>query len=194
MLTADEVLTFWLGPEASRDEPGEATRKQWWKKDPDFDREIAETFGSAIELAGVGDLDGWAETPQGRLAIVILLDQFTRNVFRDQPKMYQHDRKAVSHALSGIDGGEAPALRLSERYFLYMPLMHAEDLELQDRCVELFRELSGQAEWCSGALGYAEAHRDIVAEFGRFPHRNRLLDRTSTGAEIRFLKQPGSSF
>lgn len=193
-VTTDDVLDFWLGPEAQRNAPEESVRKRWFQKDAAFDEEIRMMFGDIIEHAGAGQLDAWAESPRGRLALVILLDQFTRNVYRDSPQMYAHDVHAVTMAEIGIDRGEDNRLAMAERYFLYMPLMHAEDRKRQERCVVLFEALADVAPQFAAALKYARAHRDIVARFGRFPHRNELLGRTSTAEEIEFLKQPGSSF
>lgn len=188
---ADAVLEYWLGPEAERDH---VQRSQWWSKDPDFDAEVRSRFGPAIEAAAAGTLDGWLTSPRGRLAIVILLDQFTRNAFRDSAAMYAHDPQAVQVALGAIDGGHDRSLRRIERYFLYMPLMHAEDLAHQDRAVALFGALAEEAPDLDKALRYAHAHRDIVARFGRFPHRNAILGRPTTPEEAEFLRQPGSSF
>ncbi|MDD9966863.1 MAG: DUF924 domain-containing protein [Myxococcales bacterium] len=195
MVTSDEVLEFWLGPEQERDEPAEETRARWWRKSDALDREISVTFGDAIAAAAAGELDSWTMTAQGRLAVVILLDQYTRNVFRGSGRMYQHDGRAVATALAGIDAGDDLKLRIAECYFLYMPLMHSEDRVLQERCVALFEALAERGRtWCHGAVDYACAHRDIVARFGRFPHRNELLGRASTDEEREFLQEPGSSF
>lgn len=190
-LSADEVLNFWLGPEAGRDD---VQRKEWWTKDPAFDAVIRERFGDAIGAAGRGELDHLLQTPRGRLAVVILLDQFTRNAYRDTATMYDYDAYAAELAVAGIEAGEDRQLLRIERYFLYMPLMHAESLALQDRAVVLFQALADEQASLGKAREYAQAHRDIVARFGRFPHRNAILGRPSTEEEVAFLKEPGSSF
>ena len=131
--------------------------------------------------------DDWARSPRGALALVILLDQFTRNIHRGTPAMHEGDAKAVATALAVIESGADASFSADERQFLYMPLMHSEDRALQQRSLEKFREL-GQS------LDYAERHAEIVFRFGRFPHRNAILGRVSTPEEVEFLKQPGSSF
>jgi uncharacterized protein (DUF924 family) len=191
---AEAVLEFWLGPEALRDKPAPEIAKRWWTKDAAFDAEIRERFAGDVERAGKGGLEAWTSAPRGRLAVVILLDQFTRNIFRNSAKMYEHDALAVKLTQGGVATGEDRTLRVAERQFLYMPLMHAEDLALQDLCVALFDDLAREVESARGALDFAKRHRDIVAQFGRFPHRNDILGRTSTGDEIAFLQQPGSGF
>jgi len=194
MSDAHDVLDFWLGPEAERDAPSAAVTARWWKKDPAFDREIEARFGALVESAKARALEGWTGTPRGRLAVLVLLDQFTRNIFRGSGRMYDGDAYALELTLAGLAAGEDTKLALAERYFLYMPLMHAEDRDPQERCVVLFEVLTKAAPHLGDAAGYARAHRDIVARFGRFPHRNVLLGRTSTAEEVEFLKQPGSSF
>lgn len=192
--TPDEVLEFWLGPEAERDTPSKEVSSRWWKKDPAFDAEIRRRFEPAMAAAGNRELDSWTRSPRGRLAIVVLLDQFTRNVYRNSGRMFENDAYAQSLVLDAVAAGEDTQLRSAERYFLYMPLMHAEDLELQDRAVTLFERLAADAPKHADGLKYAKAHRDIIARFGRFPHRNEWLGRQSTPEELEFLKQPGSSF
>lgn len=169
-------------------------RKRWWTKDPALDEEIRGTFADDIERAGAGDYDAWLAEPRGRLALIVLLDQFTRNARRDTEAMYEYDARACGLALEGLQLGEDKQLTAAERQFLYMPLMHSEDLTHQDRCVTLFEGLAKDFPEMEGSVRFAEMHRDIVRRFGRFPHRNTLLDRTSTGDEVSFLDKPGSSF
>ena len=172
----EEILREWFG------DP-----KRWWRPDPDFDDTLRETYGDDVEAALRGERDAWASTPRGALALVILLDQMTRNIHRGTPRMYAGDEKAVATCLSLVERGEDGALSADERYFLYMPLMHSEDRALQERSLEKFRDLGK-------GVDYAQRHADIVFRFGRFPHRNALLGRESTPEELEFLKQPGSSF
>ena len=154
---------------------------RWWKQDAAFDDYLRKTYGEDVEAGIRGELDHWARTPRGALALVILLDQFTRNIHRGTRRMYAGDAKAVATCLKIIERGEDVSLSDDERQFLYMPLMHSEDRPLQQLSLEKFREL-GQS------LAYAEDHADIVFRFGRFPHRNALLGRESTEEEIEYLK------
>jgi uncharacterized protein (DUF924 family) len=178
METKDEVLDFWFADEA-----------RWWKKDPTFDGEIRERFGSLHAAIERGDHEAWLTTPSGTLAYVVVLDQFSRNMFRDTPQAFASDTQARRAASAALARGDEQRLPNAQRAFLYMPFMHSESLADQDRAVELFRTLEGKAQ-----LDYAERHRAIIRRFGRFPHRNAILGRASTPAELEFLKQPGSSF
>src|SRR5690606_32287203 len=139
------------------------------------------------------------ETPQGRLALIILLDQFPRNMYRETPQAFAFDAKARALTLEGLQAGDDQALRPIERVFFYLPLEHAEDLALQHRCVELFETLAASLpeetrKSFDGFTDFARKHRVIVERFGRFPHRNAILGRESTDEEIAFLRTPGSSF
>ncbi|MCA9542153.1 MAG: DUF924 family protein, partial [Myxococcales bacterium] len=195
----DRVLSFWFG---ALDADGLADAdhtKRWFTKSPEFDETLRTTFGTEHTAVAEGHRSEWLNTPRGRLAWIIVLDQFSRNLSRDSAAMYAHDEAAVHAVLDGLDRGHDRALCTDERVFFYMPLMHSESLTHQDRCVGLFAALHDQV---SGAardrvannLNYARRHRDIVAKFGRFPHRNALLGRESTAEEVEFLKQPGSAF
>lgn len=194
MSTIAAILDFWLGPVEERDAPAAAYRARWWKKDPALDQELRERFGGVLEQASVGDLDHWSESARGRLALVIVLDQFTRNIHRDEPTMYDNDDRALALTDAALSRNEDQQLKLAERQFLYMPLMHAEALAPQKRCVELFEQLAREADHHRDHVDYAIRHRDIIARFGRFPHRNGILGRTSTAEELEFLLKPGSSF
>ena len=172
----DDVLREWF-----------SDPERWWKPDAAFDDYLRDTYGDDVEAAIQGKLDDWARSPRSALALVILLDQFARNIHRGTPRMYAGDAKAVAMSLAVIESGADASLSPDERQFLYMPLMHSEDGSIQQRSLEKFREL-GQS------VDYAERHAEIVLRFGRFPHRNAILGRNSTPEEIEFLKQPGSSF
>jgi uncharacterized protein (DUF924 family) len=174
----DDVLQFWFADPA-----------RWWRKDPAFDAEIRTRFQDLHRAVARGAHEDWRATPRGALAYVVVLDQFSRNMYRDTAGMFAGDAQAVAAARAAVDRGDDRALADTERMFLYMPLMHSEQLADQERCVDLFRALGRSSE-----LKYAEQHRDIVRRFGRFPHRNQLLGRASTPDEVEFLKQPGSSF
>lgn len=185
----DDILDLWFGDR--RAPPTAATSKRWFAKDEAFDTMLRERFGEALAAARRGELDAWASAADGALALIILLDQFGRNCHRGSAAMYAGDAKGLALAEDAIDRGFDRELRPVERTFVYMPFMHAEDLAAQERCVELFRAMGADG---AQNLEYAIAHRDIVARFGRFPHRNELLGRESTDEEREFLKKPGSSF
>lgn len=194
-----EVLDFYIGP---LDADGFATADKsasWWRKDPDFDAEIQRRFGDDHAAALAGERDDWLASPRGRLAFVILLDQFSRNMFRDTPRMYQADELALQTAMDAIERGDDQLLAVSEAAFLYLPFMHSERLANQDRCIALCdaRHAALPADSAERFAPYCQAaasHRAIVARFGRFPHRNAILGRTSTEEELAFLREPGSSF
>jgi uncharacterized protein (DUF924 family) len=187
---AQEVLDFWFGREG---EPGYGEfREAWFRKDPEFDQLIRDRFEALHEAAATGGLEGWKEEARGCLALVILLDQFPRNMFRGDPRSYATDRKAQETAEHAVDRALDRELPAFQRMFLYMPFMHSEDLEHQRRSVELFRAL-GDPD-APNPPEYAVRHMEIVERFGRFPHRNEVLGRRTTPEEAEFLTQPGSSF
>lgn len=194
----EQVLEFWFG-ELKDGRADDAHSERWFTKNPDFDRLLADRFEALHGRIMSGEHDAWLETPRGRLAYIIVLDQFSRNMFRDTPRMYASDERALHAALEGIERGMDRDLELHEQMFFYMPLMHSESLDVQNQCVELFQRLHDEAppplkERVADSLKYAEMHRDIVQRFGRFPHRNAILDRTSTDEEQHFLTQPNSAF
>lgn len=195
----DDVLDFWFGPLDADGCADSEHSARWWKKDPGMDEEIRRRFGELHRAIRAGELDDWLADPRGRLAQVIVLDQFSRNMFRGTPASFASDPRALQLALEGLDRGDDRALPRDQRFFLYMPLMHSEELAMQDRMVALFEALLAEAppalrEKTAGFVKYAEMHRDIIRRFGRFPHRNAILDRASTREEVAFLEQPGSSF
>lgn len=198
-MTPRDVLDFWFGELDGDGRADEAHRKRWWKKDPDFDATIRSKFLDVYERIAGGELEDWRDTAKGALAYVIVLDQFSRNMFRDRARMYAADHLAVTATQDAVARGFDHALGPAERTFLYMPLMHAEELEAQQTCVRLFEQMHEQLEGAAAAsiagnIDYAKQHRDIVERFGRFPHRNAILDRPTTDEEAAFLTQPGSSF
>lgn len=179
MITSHDILDFWF-----RD----IDESLWWRKDTAFDALLRERFGACHEAASRGELASWRSTPHGRLAEVIVLDQFSRNIHRDMPRAFAQDGMALVLAQEVVRGG-AQALTARERGVLYLPFMHSESLAMQDESVRLYGEPA-----LAGQLDFAIRHRDIIARFGRFPHRNAILGRVSTEAELAFLKEPGSSF
>lgn len=188
---AQRVLNTWFGvPGGAEDGQVQA---RWFRKDPAFDQRLREQFLPLIEQALRGELTDWDHTPWGGLARVLLLDQFTRNVFRDSARAFEGDALALRAALDLLPRAEEQLSTL-ERWFVLMPLEHAEDLAMQTRCVALFETLAAEDTRLKEALDYAIRHRDVIERFGRFPHRNELLGRASTPEEIEFLKQPGSRF
>lgn len=190
---ANEVLEFWFG-----DDPiavPEAISRRWFRADPAFDAEIRQRFAALREQAIRGELKGWEKEPRSRLALIILVDQFSRNLFRNDPHAFEHDPLAQRWCLDGLALGHDRGLAPNERMFFYLPLEHGESLELQDRCCELFADVVKTAgPEFDEIRRYAEKHRDIIRRFGRFPHRNQALGRRSTPEELEFLKQPGSRF
>ena len=185
-----EVLDFWFGREG---EPGYGEfRDAWFQRDGEFDAEVRDRFGDAYEQAAAGDLDGWREEAEGCLALVIVLDQFPRNMFRGDARTHATDARALETAQYAVDRALDRELPAFQRMFLYMPFMHSEGVEDQRRSVELFGLLAEQGG--PDVLEYAVGHRDIVERFGRFPHRNEILGRETTPEEAEFLTQPGSSY
>jgi len=177
---ADEILAFWFAP---------ATVRRWFASDAQLDARIRRQFAPLIEQALTGRLAAWADTPLGALALCLLLDQFPRNAWRGSPRAFGCDHEARRVAAAAIAAGHDLMLRAEERFFLYLPFEHSESLADQARCLALMAGL-GNTEW----LEYARRHHAVIARFGRFPHRNAVLGRTSTPAEIAFLSEPGSSF
>lgn len=186
---AARVLEFWFGAQLA-DEP----RAAWFRKDPGFDAGIVERFGDTIEAALAGRLDHWEDAgPASALALIIVLDQFTRNAFRDTADMFAGDARALAIARRLVESGADRELTPVQRWFAYLPFEHAESLPEQERSVALFDELRAFPA-SAGAYDWALSHRDVIRRFGRFPHRNDLLGRESTPAEIAFLATPGSRF
>ena len=195
----DELLAFWFGDDSDDAAVAAAKAELWWGHSPATDELLRERFGAAATAAAADDLDHWAESPRGRLALILLLDQLPRAIHRDTPEAFAQDAAARILAEQGLESGMDELLRPIERLFLYLPLEHSEDLEDQDRCVELFRELAesipeDERPTFLNFVDYAQKHREVIARFGRFPHRNRILGRESTPEEETFLEQPGSSF
>lgn len=196
-MSPDRIIEEWFGV---GDDLTVMARKssRWFKKDPAFDAYLRDTYGAVVEDAIRGNLAVWGDRRQGALAQVILLDQFTRNIYRGTPKMYAGDVRALPAAKAALKTF-GPKLRLIEQLFLWMPYEHAEDLATQDACVEGVKGLVEKAEGEAKAkfepfVDYAIKHRDVIAEFGRFPHRNAILGRTNTPQEDAYLAQPGAGF
>lgn len=183
----ERLLSFWFGAGWDAAEP--AYRPEWFMPNPAFDGAIARDFGGDVERAMAGDSAGLMDSPRGCLALVLLLDQFPRNLFRGTARAFAADARARAVARQALERGFDLALPPVMRMFLYLPFEHSEDMADQRRSVVLFETL-GNTEW----LDYAVRHRDIISRFGRFPHRNAALARPSTAEEMAFLNTPNSSF
>ncbi len=184
---AAAVLDFWFGP------PPWRSRKAWFAKDAGFDAAIREAFGELHEEAARGGLAGWERSATEALALVLVLDQFSRNLYRGDARAFAQDARALAVAASMVERGWDLERAPLERQFIYLPFEHAESLAMQDRSAELFGALEAFEE-TRGLLAWAEKHRVIVRRFGRFPHRNAALGRPTTPEERDFLLQPGSGF
>ena len=178
---ADSILAFWFD---------EIDRAYWFRKDTDFDQLVKDRFGNHVERALRGDYDSWDDSASLRLSLIILLDQMTRNIFRGDAKAFSGDARALSLTLKAVAEGQLDAeATIEKRQFLLMPLMHSEDIEVQDRSISIYERYADR-----DTLEYAKQHRDVIARFGRFPHRNAVLGRESTPEEIEFIQTPGSAF
>lgn len=185
---AQSVLDFWFPP-------GGGARSEWFQKSAQFDSEIGARFGPLIEQALAGGLRTWdSESPQAGLAHILLLDQFTRNVFRGTARAFAGDALALNAAQDMVDADEDLALPPWQRAFVYMPFEHAENAAMQAQAVVLFSRLAAGAPEFDSMLDYARRHRVVIERYGRFPHRNQILGRASTADELDFLQQPGSGF
>lgn len=189
---AHDVIEFWFGPPG---DPGrDAPRKQWFEKNDAFDAQIRQRFGALVERAIAGELQAWSAEPGSALAEVIVLDQFPRNVFRGTARAFAGDARALAAARALVAEGIDRTLPGVQRQFVYLPFEHAEDRAAQDESMRLFAQLERDAPAVGELLLWAQRHHGIVARFGRFPHRNAALGRTSTPEEVAFLQQPFSSF
>jgi uncharacterized protein (DUF924 family) len=184
---AADVLDFWFAGSA-------APRAEWFRKDAGFDAQIAGRFGALVEEALSGGLAAGAGEPDAALAQVIVLDQFTRNIFRDTPRAFAGDALALAAAQAMVARGDDLALTPLRRLFAYLPFEHAEDRALQHESLRLFAALKAADPSLADFEDYAHRHAEVIERFGRFPHRNAVLARASTAEELQFLQQPGSRF
>jgi uncharacterized protein (DUF924 family) len=186
-----DILGFWFadGPDAFR--------QAWFQRDDAFDAQIRTRFGALVAPAREGALDDWAATPEGALGLLLVLDQFPRNLFRGSPAAFASDARALGLARRIVLGARMDlALTPNQRVFLYLPFEHAEEMAAQDQSVVLFEGLRDHPAHAApnGTIDFAWRHRAIIAWFGRFPHRNAVLGRESTPAELTYLAQPGAGF
>lgn len=189
---AQQVLDFWFG--ATDDPQHLSPRNQWFVKDAEFDAQIRARFGGLIEHALAGGIDGWGKPASSALAQILVLDQFTRNVFRGSARAFAGDARALAVAQAMVAASEDHALPGVQRQFVYLPFEHAEDPAMQRQALRLFARLERDEPALDGLLMWAQRHHDIIERFGRFPHRNVALGRGSTPEELQFLQQPGSGF
>jgi uncharacterized protein (DUF924 family) len=197
--TPEDVLDFWFGQPGPAADVAAQQSKLWFGKSTANDQLVTERFADTLIAAGAGQLDHWALSPRNRLALIVVLDQFPHHIHRNQGQSFAYDAQSLALAQAMILNGDAARVAPIERVFVYLPLEHAESLALQDESVALYAQLAADASAAEqplfqGFLDYAQQHREVVARFGRFPHRNELLGRPSTADEIAFLKQPGSRF
>lgn len=199
LIRVEAILSFWFKEQALSAPQIDQRMEIWFNEDPLFDHEIEKEFSDDVAKASNGELDHWANNPHGRLALIILLDQFRRNIYRSSAKAFSKDQHALKLCVQGAMEKEDKALTPIQKVFFYMPLQHAESRKVQAKAVEIYRRL---AETVSPTLRqtfmtvaeFAELHHDIVEQFGRFPHRNRLLNRENTPEEAQFLAGDAPDF
>ncbi len=178
-MTYQDIINFWFE---------EIPRKNWWIKNEEFDQELKDKFLALHQQAMLGELASWRKTPQGRLAEIIVLDQFSRNMFRDTAQAFASDPLALALSQMAIETGDDLKLSQLERQFLYMPFMHSESKLIHQQAERLFKQIPEYG------YDFEIKHKVIIDRYGRYPHRNEILNRQSTPEELDFLQQPGSSF
>ena len=193
------LLEFWFGRKEPDSKVIEEKSSLWWNKGEKTDAFIRTHYADLLACAVRGALDAWLNEPRGHLGMIILLDQFSRNIYRNSPRAFRQDEQALDLAMRGTASGVDKKLTPVERVFFYMPFEHSESVAMQERSVSLYQGLLDEVadadkEKFMGYLDFAVKHADIVKRFKRFPHRNEILGRASTQAEIEFLQQPDSSF
>ena len=199
-INVKNVLDFWFADSVECRESYLKRRELWFMSSESFDEEIRDRFESYLELAASSRGSQLEEQPKSTLALIIILDQFPRNIYRGTPQAFAYDSKALRLTLKAIDTGMHESLSFVERLFVYMPLQHAEDLEMQNLSVRMFELLIRVAgnpihrDGAEDSLVYANLHKEIIEKFGRFPHRNQILDRPSTKAELEYLASGAETF
>jgi uncharacterized protein (DUF924 family) len=185
-MNPDDVLSFWFGEQLE-------IRAQWFRKDAEFDAQINTKFLAMVEAAAQGELNHWLEIPRHSLAYIILLDQFPRNIFRNSPRSFAYDDLALQAAKDMIHAGIHTQFHVLEQLFIYLPLEHSENLADQEQTLSLMSQWQNESP-LQGFYDYAIKHHAVIQRFGRFPHRNALLGRSSTAEELNYLALPGSGF
>ena len=198
MTTPDDILSFWLGAPAPDHDAFMAKIRRWFATDKALDADIRARFGDDLERARDGAYDEWAKTPRGRLALIILLDQFTRNLYRGTPRAYENDARALALCEAGLDRSDDAGLAFEERMFFDMPLAHSEDVSRQERHVALVEAAAnaappGMVKAYAEATKHARGYLEQIRRFGRFPMRNAILGRTCTQDEMAFLDSPSTN-
>lgn len=198
MALRDELLEFWFGTGTDPYRVDEHISSRWFEGQPSFDEEIRRTYGDDVERAIRGEYDAWAETAEGRMALILLLDQFPRHLFRGSPRSWTQDLLAQRLTLEGMRVGHDRQLRPLQLFFFYLPLEHAEDVHLQELSVDAYTRLAAglpdDAELIKTSLDYALRHQRVIERFGRFPHRNAVIGRPNTPEEAEFLAGPDAPF
>lgn len=197
--TAEEVLAFWLGAYPFDDDAMRGVSQRWFEKNPSFDTLLKARFGATLDAARKGQLDAWADAAEGALALIIVLDQFSRNIYRGDARSFAADDQALALAQQALENGHDALVPPLARQFFYLPLQHAEDAQVQQQAVArvgtLLEDCAPQDEaYFKRSLDFARRHRDLIGRYGRFPHRNRVLGRPSTADEMALLATPGSGF
>lgn len=198
-LRIDEILAFWFREKEQSVPKIDARMDLWFGDDPDFDAEIKKTFADDVERASAGELRHWAREPRGCLALILLLDQFRRNIYRGKPEAFAKDKSALKLCIEGAAAKMDQALSPVEKLFFYMPLQHSESLKVQKKSCEIYRHLAKTAtttdrETFETSAQFAELHADIIEQFGRFPHRNQILGRENTPEEEAYLSGDAPTF
>ena len=195
----NHVLSFWFGEKLDDPAEVEEQHKRWFIASTDLDRELRDRFTGLLEQADLDEFDGWRQEPKPTLALILLFDQFPRNIFRGSARAFSYDEKARALTNACLENGWDRQLHPLEATFVYLPLEHSEDITDQNRCVELYSSLqlrapAGMEKMFAGFLEYGILHRDIIVRFGRFPHRNDVLGRKSTDEEKAYLASEGHGF
>lgn len=195
----DEILEYWYGDFVNEGSAVDERFKFWFGKSEQADTEIKQRFSGDVDRLIANQYQHWLDIAKGRLACILLIDQFCRQIYRGTPAAFEHDHLALGYCIEGIELGHDSALSRPLRYFYYLPLEHSENLDHQRRCVAAYQAMADEAPQAYryiylDAKSYAQAHLEMIERFGRFPHRNSILGRGSTPEEIEFLKQPDSSF
>lgn len=199
VIDTEEILSFWFGDLADGVATADAKSSLWWGKDPATDSQIRSRFANSVLAVTGGRFDRGEKSARDVLALILLVDQFSRNIWRNDPRAFAHDKLARKWCHELLDGRRDRQLRPIERVFAYLPLEHSENIDDQNQCVALFGQLLDEQQQAAkklfaGFLDYALAHQKIIARFGRFPHRNEILGRATSDEERKFLAQPGSAF
>ena len=192
----EQIIDFWFGGDINDPDLAKRQSPLWWQKNPQTDSLIRQKFAGGLNGLPAGYYDHWLESPLGRLAAIIVLDQFSRNMYRDTPRSFTQDSLALKWCMDGMDLEQDLELPFIARVFFYLPLEHSESIEMQNLSVKKFTELADadNGETFRGFQDFAQRHRAVIEQFGRYPHRNGILGRENTADEQAYIEQPGSGF